>query len=588
MYKVSWKIFIYRTLKLILGVLAIVAALASLIVLFKITGLNADSYDKKYIMDTGWTVQFDERTFVNVTLSSFDFPKSIDKGDKVVLYNVLPKSTDFNLPVLKLQTYSSVINVYLNGDRVYSYGEDIYSNNGFVGNGYHCVSVTGAGGDSIKIELIAAEWRPFSSVEQIELTDYSNVFKQMVVGNRITFVACIFLILFGIIVMGVSGWIIIKRPVLSMLFWIGLLSLSIGTWTSCNYGFAQLFNVSMPIATTLEYSGLLMGMISAIMYFKDYVWRMDNARQKFVFSVFAGLICVFSAVILTLHVTDILHMPSLLTFIHAVIGAEAIYIIVLIVRILKSGGNSEKVLFTGFCILTAFVFAEIISYILKVYTDIDIMDRAGVSVIGTIVFVAFMFINFSMDLLQKLKAASEKEIFYKMAYTDALTKIPNRRYCEKVMNDLSEREEPYGIFSFDLNDLKYINDNMGHNCGDDLIAGFADILKETFGTDEVIGRMGGDEFIAIVRSGPDYNHMDFISRLNEIMERENKRENRFQYKVSYGYADSSELTSDNGHINSHDIYAIADDRMYVCKRESKEKNSDGLKNKETINKNEKE
>lgn len=131
MYKVSWKIFIYRTLKLMLGVLAIVAALASLIVLFKITGLNADSYDKKYIMDTGWTVQFDDRTFVNVTLSSFDFPQSIDRGDKVVLYNVLPKSTDFNLPVLKLQTYSSVINVYLNGDRVYSYGEDIYSNNGF-------------------------------------------------------------------------------------------------------------------------------------------------------------------------------------------------------------------------------------------------------------------------------------------------------------------------------------------------------------------------------------------------------------------------------------------------------------------------
>lgn len=574
MYKISRKGFAYNNniRRVVLGVLAVAAALASLIVLYKITGADSSSYDKKYIIDDGWTVEFDDKTYSGITLSSFKFPHGMNRGDRVTLYNKLPDNIEFRLPVLKMQTYSSAINVYCGGELIYSYGSDLFEKGAFVGNGYHYADISQAQGDTIKIELTATEYNSFSSVEDIVLTGYSNVFRQMIVGGRVPFAVSVFLILFGIVVTGISGWIIIKKPELSMLLWIGVLSLAIGTWTSCNYRFAQMFNVSLSTASTLEYASMLVGQIAALMYFMNYVRRTNSKMQQRVFMIFTGAVCVFSAAVFLLHITDVVHMPSVLPAIHAVIAAESVYIIYLIVLIIRSGSTSSKLLFIGFCVLICFVFFEIISYMLKIYADIYIMDRTGASAVGTMAFVVFMLLNFSVDMLHRLREANEKEIYYKMAHTDALTKLANRRYCERVMNELSQRDEQYGIYSFDLNDLKYINDNLGHGCGDDLIHGFAEILTETFQTDGVVGRMGGDEFIAIVSSGPDFNYKNFIAKMNDIMARENSREKRFQYKVSCGYADSSELPSSGGHVDSHEIYALADDRMYVCKRESKKKN----------------
>nr|WP_305146570.1 GGDEF domain-containing protein [Anaerovorax odorimutans] len=57
---------------------------------------------------------------------------------------------------------------------------------------------------------------------------------------------------------------------------------------------------------------------------------------------------------------------------------------------------------------------------------------------------------------------------------------------------------PYGFFILDIDDFKTINDRYGHQIGDLAIAEFASVLKEQFREEDIVGRIGGDEFVAFI------------------------------------------------------------------------------------------
>ena len=79
-----------------------------------------------------------------------------------------------------------------------------------------------------------------------------------------------------------------------------------------------------------------------------------------------------------------------------------------------------------------------------------------------------------------------------------LTGLKNRRGYEQILSELNG-DEAIGTVFCDLNSLKEVNDNLGHETGDRLIQKFAGILKESFPQDHVY-RISGDEFVVIVRN----------------------------------------------------------------------------------------
>ena len=114
----------------------------------------------------------------------------------------------------------------------------------------------------------------------------------------------------------------------------------------------------------------------------------------------------------------------------------------------------------------------------KTYTGVQLFSGFSMSAAGMLIFVVVMIMNFSIDVIHNMNEAKEQEVLYRMAYMDDLTKISNRRYCEKVMEELSSNNENFGIFSFDLNNLKKINDNMGHTYGVQMMAELTTRLSE--------------------------------------------------------------------------------------------------------------
>jgi diguanylate cyclase (GGDEF)-like protein/PAS domain S-box-containing protein len=93
-----------------------------------------------------------------------------------------------------------------------------------------------------------------------------------------------------------------------------------------------------------------------------------------------------------------------------------------------------------------------------------------------------------------------KQEFYELAHYDYLTNLPNRRYMAEILAQKYKKEEPFSLILLDLDAFKIINDSYGHRFGDKLLIGVANILKDIFGKDSIISRMGGDEFAMILDS----------------------------------------------------------------------------------------
>lgn len=85
-----------------------------------------------------------------------------------------------------------------------------------------------------------------------------------------------------------------------------------------------------------------------------------------------------------------------------------------------------------------------------------------------------------------------------LAATDPLTGLANRRECDRRLAELMASGEPFSVMLLDLDRFKQLNDNYGHYVGDQVLALFAQRLREQFRASDLVARWGGDEFMAIV------------------------------------------------------------------------------------------
>lgn len=95
-----------------------------------------------------------------------------------------------------------------------------------------------------------------------------------------------------------------------------------------------------------------------------------------------------------------------------------------------------------------------------------------------------------------------------VAYYDYMTGILNRRGLDDEIIKLKPTDMPIAVCLFDMDNLKEINDSLGHARGDWAIKGFADIMKNVLGDDNIFCRFGGDEIIAIIRNCGDRESLE--------------------------------------------------------------------------------
>lgn len=155
------------------------------------------------------------------------------------------------------------------------------------------------------------------------------------------------------------------------------------------------------------------------------------------------------------------------------------------------------------------------------------------------------------------------------AYTDFLTGLNNRMCCERdlarFIDDAKANDSHGALLYLDLDDFKHINDNFGHKWGDVLLKSISDGMKSVKGLEESCYRMGGDEFVIIVRPEV-YGEFDRI--LDEVKQ---------VFATPYMLKDSEyHCTTSMGMITFPDeggsveeLIQKADGAMYVSKNSGK-------------------
>ena len=124
---------------------------------------------------------------------------------------------------------------------------------------------------------------------------------------------------------------------------------------------------------------------------------------------------------------------------------------------------------------------------------------------------------------------------------------------------------PFSILYIDLDDLKRINDTLGHEVGSDYLAECGDILKETFRDADVIGRIGGDEFAVAGQFTPAAIDATTERLKAALAKRNSDASRRFPLAFSLGHATAEE----HGYESLKDLLAAADAAMYDEKRRGK-------------------
>lgn len=170
------------------------------------------------------------------------------------------------------------------------------------------------------------------------------------------------------------------------------------------------------------------------------------------------------------------------------------------------------------------------------------------------------------DMLRILKSTYEENIkskFYKeLAYTDALTQLPNRAAFNKEIAALTSgirRFQNMICMSVDVNGLKSVNDTLGHQAGDTLIKATADFLQRYFSPFGGIYRTGGDEFFLFLYDIEEQALTDVLRKMYDDLSHYNKTASiPVSFALGYSKYDGQDL---------EDCMRTADSNMYKLKSE---------------------
>lgn len=191
--------------------------------------------------------------------------------------------------------------------------------------------------------------------------------------------------------------------------------------------------------------------------------------------------------------------------------------------------------------------------------------------------VAIMIIGFSMLKFSRIMTANEKKLLEinarmaDLANTDQLTGIYNRRYMYSVLDDEKFRSGsdrlPFAIAILDIDNFKQINDRFGHIAGDKVLQEIVKVIQGMIRSGDIVARWGGEEFLVLLPNTDIISGMAVMERIRlalagKVYQHEGVE---FQTTLTIGLADNL------GRQHIDEIISVADERLYIGKRQGKNK-----------------
>lgn len=356
----------------------------------------------------------------------------------------------------------------------------------------------------------------------------------------------------------------------------GILSFSLGLWTICYTRLIQIFSLDFSFNTSLEYISLYTAPIPLCLLLLHMHYKKISKARWYGLLLVAVVGMVFLVSTIILNGTQVLHFPRTLWAFHVYATVGLVYMLCTGILYNRHFDAPGKILSAGVSVFGGFAVIDLVRFNVAKYVHMEhsVLEMTLLPV-GTSAFVLLLVLSYLVYAYQLLSEKAEKDALSEIAYKDALTGLYNRAKCLQIFGVLDKSYSDYAIVSIDMNGLKLANDNYGHRTGDKLIKTFADVLKDAFAGIGSVIRVGGDEFLVIVRS-EHVCDVEYALTMMAEFQKERGEKLPIPLEVAYGIAYRHELLKDefleseeNIRVGTEDVYHLADERMYAMKASMK-------------------
>ena len=185
-----------------------------------------------------------------------------------------------------------------------------------------------------------------------------------------------------------------------------------------------------------------------------------------------------------------------------------------------------------------------------------------------IVDIVGLVVIFAIELARTVRFAALNRELQSKVYLDGATGLPNKNKCEEILGREQpvSAKAPVAVCVFDLNNLHTVNNNFGHEKGDEYIRSFAQQLGRVASETCFVGRDGGDEFIAVLWNADRAAVESCLARIRTNVNEYSVAHPDMPISYAVGYALSSDFDEPP---TMRELFSQADKNMYIDKNRAK-------------------
>lgn len=352
------------------------------------------------------------------------------------------------------------------------------------------------------------------------------------------------------------------------MIWLGLYSALIGIWSLIETNVVQFFVLDMRILQLIDNIVMITDSMPLLLYL-DCEYHILKNRFMRVFCYLNVIYILACAMVQLLGLADLHDLLSgaILTLVVSCV-ALLVWMIIRLRRMIKEHQTvlNYVLQISGLCGLWISALCEMMRY-----SQSDHMDRAEYLRVGMLIFVVCLAISSQLETYRLLENGLKFDIIRSLAYSDGLTGLGNRTaYLEQLEAYASGETgiSQLGIVFLDVNNLKKVNDNQGHEKGDELITLAARIIEKSFGRFGKSYRIGGDEFCVFITGlSLQEKYEEGLCEFRRLIDEANKtRRYSFEVQIANGFCICEALVKEK----IDEAVMSADSLMYENKRLLKE------------------
>lgn len=499
---------------------------------------------------TTWNVENDNSKVV--------LPRGFeDTGEPIVLTKRIENVKEFDdSQYLTVTSRYFDYTVYLDNEEIFDFSTP---QNGFskaTGTQLRIIRIgKDLNGKTLKLEIRPLLGKHIKySVLPMMIGNRSDIVWHILKSEQTEVVADVLIIIFGFVLLLMS---IIMRcseyedDAGSKMFCLGMISVICGIYLACQFKVSHIIAPNSYLPYYFEFTSLMLIPIAVSLFICTNVDGVIKRLYNIMSFIFALNIIVQTI----LNFAFKIDYKIMLFATHILIGIFGILIISTLIILFKKKNIQYMLISMIFPIVGS---AVDIGMIYEYNSDKAIHFFS----IGLYIFVLMQAVQTIKQYMAKSRSHLKAEIYEHLAFTDGLTELNNRLAFENDINECIGKNSPVCI-SIDLNNLKRANDTMGHSAGDILIRGIASVLREAVGNNGKVYRIGGDEFVVLIRDINKGGINRMLNRIEKCRIKYNEENN-----VNLDFAKGVSLYT-KGDTTFENLVARADAEMYKDKRLTK-------------------